>query len=106
MLLIHRDGAILENEKCWLIDILHHRNHWRLHDTSDRLSFCNTDIEKVFLKGKLTIRNLEGTNIVSLGCILIENPDIINPEERYHHDGKNISLSEGETIVLSGSFSL
>lgn len=93
-------------EKSRTIDHLHGSNDRRIHNWSNSLTFCNTNIEKIFLKWEFSIFYLKWSNIISFCRISIENPDIIHSKKRYHHNSKYIRLSEWESIMLTSSFSL
>lgn len=100
-LLFHRKLRISHYKKWWLINILHHWDNWWLHDSIDRLPFCNTDIKEILLKWELTIFCLKRSDIIALGSILIQYPHIVHSEERNHHDSQYVRLRKWETKVLT-----
>ena len=55
---------------------------------------CDTDIEEILLECELTILPLEFPYLISLGSVLIENPDIVDPETSDEYDSQYIRLSE------------
>lgn len=98
------EGIFHHNKSCFIC-----RNHsfrsWRWENCIYRLPFCNTYIEEILFKRKLTILYLKSTNIVSFCCILIQYPNIVHSKKCNHEDSKNIGLSKGKTKMLSCCFS-
>ena len=105
-LFIPIESLSLEYEKFWMIDDLHIRYDRAAHDALYRLSFCDADIEEIFLKREFSIFYLKFSNIVSLGRILIQYPDVVYSEKCYKYGEDDIYLSECKSKILSCSFSL
>lgn len=64
------------------------------------------DIKTILLKYQFAIVRLEFTNLVSSRCILIQNPDIVDPETRIKGNGKDICLSKWESKILTSHLPL
>ena len=96
----------LHHEELWSIDFLHISYDLSSHHASYRLAFCDTDIEEIFLEREFTIFDLEFSDIVSFGSILIQYPDVVYSEYRYKNDKHHIHLCEWKSKILTSSLSL
>jgi hypothetical protein len=90
----------------WCRDILHLRDERRVHDSIDRLAFCDTDIEEVFLKGQFTIFYLEFSDVVAFRGIQIQDPDVVDAKSCDQRDEDDINLSKGKSKIFPSGFSL
>jgi hypothetical protein len=85
---------ISHHEERWSLDNLHTLHDRCCYYSIDRLALCDTDIEEILLECELSILPLEFSDLVSFCCILIEDPDIVDPETRDEYDSEYVRLSE------------
>ena len=102
-LFIDSESLPLHHEELWSIDFLHIGYDLSSHHTSYRLPLCDTDIEEIFLKRELTIFDLEFSNIISFGSILIQDPYVVHSEYRYKKAQHYIHLCKWEPKILTSS---
>lgn len=98
--------GISHHEERRSLDCLHARHDRSCYDRIDTLALCDTDIEEILLECEFPILSLEFSDLVSLRCILIEYPDIVDPETRDQDDSEHIRLSERQTKILTSHFTL
>lgn len=64
------------------------------------------DIETILLEYEFAIGSLEFTNLISSCRILIEDPDIVNPEASIERDSKYVCLRKRKSKILTSHFPL
>lgn len=97
---------ILHHEKWWIYWRFHTQDNRSIVDRIDGFSFCNMDIKTIFLEYKLTIIWLQFTNLIPSCCILIENPDIVDPKACIESNSEDICLCKWESKILTSYLTL